>query len=58
MSGQHVGLTPRFLSLSLHNRNLLIGQFVEFVDEVVDFVVGGFDLTAEDGVFVIGCGGG
>ena len=33
----------------LHKLNLLLRQAVEFIDELVDLVVGGFDLTLNAG---------
>ena len=43
---------------SLHNLDLLLGEAVEGVDELVELVVGGGDLALEHGLLVGGIGGG
>ena len=42
----------------LHDFNFVVGEVVEFVNEFVDLVVGGVDLSLESGFFVGDLGGG
>jgi len=53
------GCTLNLLRASLlHNPDLLIGQAVEVVDELINLVVGGGDLALEAGLLMFGLGGG
>lgn len=50
------GCTLNLLRASLlHNPDLLIGQAVELVDELVNLVVGGGDLALEGGLQMLKC---
>ena len=44
----------RLLASLLHDFDFFFGQVVEFINEVVDLVVGGVDLALQDGLVMTG----
>ena len=56
MFTDHGGPLSRSCLRALHDCDLLVGEFVEFVDEAVDLAVGGVDLALDGGFVVVSFG--